>query len=155
MHKDRLIAVLGLLAIGIAGVNAADDADAIADIRKKSNEAIARHDVEAVQSFLDDDYVITISTGAIERSREEHGESFAAHFAQFPDVVYVRTPAEITISETYPLAIEHGTWVGSRTTGNGRLENGGKYSAAWRKSGDAWKIHSEIFVALYCRGADC
>jgi ketosteroid isomerase-like protein len=80
----------------------------------KSNDAIARHDVDALQSFLDEDFVITISTGAI----------------------------------------EHGTWVGSRTSENGKLENGGQYTAAWRKTDGVWRIYSELFVGLFCSGAD-
>jgi len=132
-----------------------EDIEVIKSLRIASNQAIARHDAEAVASFLDEDYVITISTGAIERSREAAVESFAAHFAEFPDVVYVRTPSDITVSEAYPLAIEYGTWTGTRTGHNGPLENGGKYTASWRKVDGAWKIHSELFVGLYCSGADC
>ena len=134
---------------------AVGDAESIRANRMQSNNAIARHDVSSIQSFLDDDFVITVSTGSIERSRAEHGESFASHFAEFPDVVYVRTPTEITVSDAYPLAIEHGHWVGSRTKRSGKLESGGEYTAAWRKEGGRWRIYSEIFVALYCRGADC
>lgn len=146
-----------LITAGLCGnvAHASSDEEAIQDLRKKSNQAIARHDTDAVQSFLADNYVITISTGAIERSREEHGKSFAAHFDEFPDVIYIRTPSEIAISGAYPLAIEHGTWVGRRTTTNGRLESGGQYTAAWRKIDGVWKIYSELFVALYCHGADC
>lgn len=124
-------------------------------LRAQSNEAIAQHDAEAVGSFLDSDYVITISTGTIERSRDEHIRSFAKHFEQYPDVLYVRTPAQITLSDAYPLALEEGIWVGTRTTPNGKLTSGGQYSAAWRKSEQGWKIYSELFVALYCHGVDC
>lgn len=138
-----------------AATPAHGDVDAIESLRAEFNEAIARRDLAAMASFLDEDYVITISTGAIERSREASLESFAAHFAEFPDVIYVRTPSEITLSDAYPLAIENGTWVGLRTTKNGPLENGGQYSAGWRYVDGAWKIYSELFVGLYCRGADC
>lgn len=131
------------------------EAYVIRSLRAASNAAIAAHDAAAVASFFDEDYVITISTGAIERSRQAASESFAAHFARFPDVVYVRTPKEIVVSEAYPLAFESGTWVGSRTDANGPLENGGKYTASWRKVDGTWKIHSELFVGLYCRGEDC
>lgn len=155
MRVLSFIAAALTLGLSAATAGAADDADAIREIRAQSNAAIARHDVDAIQSFLDEDYVITISTGEIERSREEHGKSFAAHFDRFPDVVYLRTPDEIVVSDAYPLAIERGSWTGSRTTQGGRLESGGQYTAAWRKADGAWRIHSEIFVALYCRGADC
>lgn len=149
-----LITVLAF-ALGGTMAWAAGDADSIRAARMKSNEAIVRHDVDALQSYLDEDFVITISTGAIERSRDEHGRSFALHFEQYPDVVYVRTPSEIVISDAYPLAIEHGTWVGSRTGVNGHLENGGQYTAAWRKTDGIWRIYSELFVGLYCHGGDC
>lgn len=124
-------------------------------LRSQSNEAIAQHDAAAVGSFLADEFVATISSGAIQPGRKEHVGNFAEHFAQFPDVVYVRTPTTITISKSAPHAIEQGTWVGSRSTANGKLENGGEYTAAWRKTDGGWKIYSELFVALYCRGLDC
>ena len=155
MKAARLIFTTWVFALVGTTVWEEDDTKAIQTARMKSNEAIARHDVNALQSYLDEDFVITISTGAIERSRDEHGRSFAAHFDEYPDVIYVRTPSEITLSEAYPLAIEHGTWVGSRTTENGKLENGGQYTAAWRKTDGVWRIYSELFVGLYCNGADC
>ena len=155
MKVSRLVLTALVLALVVTTAWAADDVEDIQTIRMKSNDAIARHDVDALQSYLDEDFVITISTGAIERSRDEHGNSFAAHFEEYPDVVYVRTPSEITLSKAYSLAIEHGTWVGSRTTENGKLENGGQYTAAWRKTDGVWRIYSELFVGLYCNGADC
>lgn len=155
MRNSGLVAVSALLMCCTSAALGEGEEDAIRSLRLQSNDAIARHDAEAVGSFIADDFVITISSGAIERSRDEHVSSFAAHFAEFPDVVYIRTPATINISTALPLAIEHGTWVGSRTTRNGKLENGGEYTAAWRKTGDTWMIYSELFVALYCRGDDC
>ena len=155
MKVSRLVLTAFVVAIVGTTAWAADDVEDIQTFRMKSHDAIARHDVDALQSYLDEDFVISISTGAIERSRDEHGRSFAAHFEEYPDVVYVRTPLEVTLSDAYPLAIEHGTWVGSRTTENGKLENGGQYTAAWRKTDGVWRIYSELFVGLYCDGADC
>lgn len=139
----------------LAPVNAGADVAAIKAIREESNLAIARHDVETVVSSLDEDYVITISTGDILYGREPQAATWADHFAEFRDVVYVRTPTEVTISDAYPLAIENGTWEGSRTTPNGKLNNSGSYTASWRKVDGAWKIRSELFVGLACEGADC
>ena len=155
MRTLWLVIVSGALMLAAQDTRPQSEADTIRSIRIQSNEAIARHDSESVGSFLADDYVITTSTGAIERSREDHISSFASHFLEYPDVVYVRTPTTISISDSYPLAIEQGDWVGSRTTPNGRLESGGEYTAAWRKTDGVWKIYSELFVALYCRGEDC
>jgi len=38
---------------------------------------------------------------------------------------------------------------------NGKLENGGQYTAAWRKTDGIWRIYSELYVGLYCNGVDC
>ena len=154
--RSLCLAISGaMIAIGVSSALAESNEDAIRALRMQSNAAIAAQDADAVGSFIADDYVVTISSGVIERSREEHVSNFAAHFVEYPDVVYVRTPVTINVSDAYPLAIEHGTWVGSRTTKNGKLENGGEYTAAWRKTGQTWKIYSELFVGLYCRGEDC
>jgi ketosteroid isomerase-like protein len=131
------------------------DVTAIKSIRSESNRAIARHDVEAVVTSLDEDYVITISSGEILYGRAPQDESWAGHFAEFPDVVYLRTPAQVTLSNAYPLAVENGTWEGSMTTPNGKLEKGGSYTAMWRKVDGIWKIRSELFVGLICEGVDC
>jgi ketosteroid isomerase-like protein len=126
-----------------------EDTNAIRLTRESSNQAIAGHDVDGILSFLEEEYVITISSGAIMYGREKQAESWAGHFAEFPDVVYVRTPLEVTISDSQPLAIENGSWIGTMTTPNGALEKGGQYTAAWRKVDGAWKIYSELFVVLY------
>ena len=149
------IALLMVTSVMLVGASSVDDAETIRAARTAFNEAIARHDIKLMQSFLAEDYVATISTGSIDRSRGEHMQNFASHFEQFPDVVYIRSPADIQISEAYPLAIERGSWVGSRTTENGALENGGEYTAAWKQTGDGWLIYSELFVGLFCRGEDC
>lgn len=155
MQLSRTIFTLLVLTLSWTVVLAESDAENIQTARMKYNKAIAEHDAVALQTFLDEDFVITISTGAIQRSRDEYVSSFALHFEQYPDVVYVRTPSQITLSSAYPLAIEHGTWVGSRTSESGKLENGGQYTAAWRKTDGIWRVYSELFVGLYCHGADC
>jgi ketosteroid isomerase-like protein len=151
---SRIVAVAAVT-LAHSPVCADDAAESFRQLRAQSNAAIARHDSAEIGSFLAPDYVVSISSGVIERSRDAHVASFAQHFVDYPDVVYVRTPASIRISGAYALAIEHGTWTGTRTTRNGRLENGGDYTAAWKLTESGWKIYSEIFVGLYCNGTDC
>lgn len=153
----RYLMVAALVPGAVIGVTAyaQENADVIRTLRTRSNEAIARHEIETMRSFLSDDFVISVSTGSIERSRDEHIDSFAQHFDQYPDAIYVRTPSSITVSDAYPLAIEQGTWVGTRTLQNGKIESGGEYTAAWKLTGSGWKIYSELYVALYCRGEGC
>lgn len=152
-------AFLGVLLLvflaGCGTVQASEDADSIRSLRAKSNQAIAAHHVDAIISLLDDEYVISASSGDILQGRAENAASWTGHFAEFADVVYVRLPADVSISEAYPAAIENGTWVGSMTTEHGKLEKGGQYTAGWRKVAGVWKIRSELFVALYCHGVDC
>lgn len=126
-----------------------EDTEAIRFTRESSNQAIARHDSEGVVSFLDSEYVITTGAGVIQQGREGENTSWAKHFAEFPDVVYVRTPAEVTLSSSDPLAVEHGTWVGTRSTPDGIEHKGGQYTASWKKVDGVWKIRSELFVTLY------
>ena len=73
MNASRLAFSALVLALCVVSAWAEDDVKEIQTNRMNSNEAIARHDVDALQSYLDEDFVISISTGAIERSREEHG----------------------------------------------------------------------------------
>lgn len=150
-----LFLVLAAFATTSAIAQDDDAAQTIHALRMQSNEAIARHDTVGIGSFLAEDFVISISIGVIERSKDEHLRSFEQHFAEYPDVVYVRTPSSITKSEAFPLAVEQGTWAGTRTSKNGKREIGGPYTAAWRLTDGGWKIYSELFVALYCRGVDC
>ena len=150
-----LFLALPISVLGSTSAQSSEAVESIRELRAQSNEAFARHDVAAIQSFLHDDYVISISTGVIERSRDEHRESTARHFEEFPDVVYVRTPTDIELSEAFPLAIEQGTWTGTRSTDSGEREVGGPYTAAWKNTESGWKIYSELFVALYCKGEDC
>jgi ketosteroid isomerase-like protein len=131
------------------------DADAIKAARAASNRAIAGHDTDAIVSFFDKEYVITTGAGSILSGRDAQAGSWDEHFDQFPDVVYVRSPAEVRLSEANERAIENGAWVGTWTLENGVQEKGGRYTAYWRKVDSVWKIRSELFVTLYCEGMDC
>ena len=57
MKAARLIFTTLVFALVGTTVWAEDDAKAIQTARMKSNEAIARHDVNALQSYLDEDFV--------------------------------------------------------------------------------------------------
>lgn len=49
----------------------------------------------------------------------------------------------IVISSNDSLAWETGYWTAEHS-----YSKGGNYSAMWRRSGDSWKLASELFVAL-------
>ncbi len=73
------------------------EADAIRTVRAASNQAIARHDTDAIVSFFDEEYVITTGAGNILPGRNAQAGSWDEHFDEFPDVVYVRSPTDVML----------------------------------------------------------
>ncbi len=153
-HKSSTLFLL-IACVMLLGATSPKDVKTIHSARKAFNQAIANHDVEAMKAFLAEDYVATISTGEIQRSREAHIKSFTEHFKQFPDVKYIRNPTAIQMSETHPHAFEQGTWVGTMTTDGGPKKVAGEYTAAWKRTDQGWLIYSELFVAFSCHGEGC
>jgi len=126
--------------------------DRIRALRARSNEALARHDVEAVVSLFDSEYQVTAGNGTLHHERASDPERWAALFARADDLVYFRTPGSIEVSSTGRRAAEIGVWSGSWTTVDGMRNLGGRYAAHWILADGAWKLRSELFVTL--RGDD-
>ena len=61
----RALLMLLLMAAVTAGYADSAEQESIAATRARFNEAIARHDVAAIESFLDEDYQITTSLGQL------------------------------------------------------------------------------------------
>lgn len=130
-------------------------ADDIRRFRKQSNAAIARHDVEAVVSFLDAEYQFTVGNGDVFHGRAPEADGWRAEFARAADLVYVRTPESVEVSSSGERAAEMGTWVGAWTTPDGPHRTRGRYAAHWRRVSGSWKIRAELFVTLSCEGVRC
>jgi ketosteroid isomerase-like protein len=146
-----LIALLPLC----AEAQPTSDEDAIRRVRAESNAAIDRQDVPGILASLHPDYRVTTSSGALLASPAELGEAIAAQFDAYPDATYVRTAETIELGTSGPVASEAGTWVGSWTSASGPFRTGGRYVAYWVKSDGEWQIFAELFVPLFCEGADC
>lgn len=74
------------------------------------------------------------------------GKIAFTHFEAFkimPEALYIRTPTAIVISKNDSLTWETGHWTAEHS-----YSKGGNYSAMWRKTGNAWKLAAELFVAL-------
>ncbi len=128
----------------------------ITALRTQFNDAIARHDADAIPGFLDTPYQITTSTGQLLQSTpEEDAVAWAEIFRDRPDVIYVRTPEKVQVSDNMALAAESGTWTGGWSGADGAVELGGSYFAQWRRVGGDWKIRAEVFVRLSCTGDGC
>ena len=156
MKKVITVVVTAVLFVGVSVfAQGMSDSDQIRNARDQFNNAIARHDVQAIMSFHDDEYQITTSLGQLIQGRDGEADSWQELFSIRQDVLYVRTPETIEMSDAYPLAAETGTWVGTWSTPDGGVRTGGRYSAMWRQVDGEWKVRSELFVALYCEGLAC
>ena len=130
-----------------------DDAGLIREVRARSNDAIAAHDAEALARSWMTNVTVVTSTGATTSGREANRAAFAAQFTSRPDVVYVRTPTEITVMPSWDVASERGTWTGQWTQVDGVTRIGGNYQAQWRKVDGAWLLQAELFVPTHCTGS--
>ena len=151
VHLLIVVALLGT-AESAKGQTPADD---IRSLRKQSNAAIARHDADAVVSFLDAEYQITVGTGKLYHGKAAESEGWREEFAQAADLVYVRTPQSVEVSSSGNRAAEIGVWTGSWTTPDGPRRYHGRYAAHWIKVSGSWKIRAELFVTLGCEGVGC
>ena len=150
------IPILSVLAILIAGApvfGQTTPEERIRSLREQFNAAIARHDAEAVASFLDARYHITVGSGDLNWGGR--AEEWAEVFTSTDDVIYVRTPESVDVSSSGDRAAEIGSWVGSWTTPGGPQQVGGRYAAHWQRMDGGWKIRSELFVTLSCEGPEC
>jgi|KBSSwiStaDraftv2_1062776.scaffolds.fasta_scaffold114300_3 ketosteroid isomerase-like protein len=146
---------LAVASVVSATTVAAQDEGQIRRARAESNQSIARHDVPGIVAFLADEYQASVSNGNFVKSPGEMGTIFAAHFAEFKDAIYVRTPDSVVVSSSGQTASETGNWTGSWTKPGGPFRIGGRYAAYWRKVAGKWLIHSELFVPLFCNGPGC
>src|SRR3954466_8358647 len=147
----RLITVL-LLALCVKNATAQTskekDIEQIKATRRASNEAIEKHDLEGIGKPMIDDMVSVSGNGRIYVGKDSTISLFKQRFSVMPDLVFVRTPFVIRISNNDTLAWEKGTWKGFRTDKKTRSTSGGNYAAMWCKRNGVWRTRSELFVAL-------
>ena len=111
--------------------------------RAASNKAIAKHDVDGIAKYWLDDFVQVIGRGTYETGKDNISASWLALFNSNPQVVYVRIPGKINISDNDTMAWETGKWTGIHT-----YSKGGNYSAMWIKRNGAWMLKAELYVSL-------
>lgn len=145
---DQVLGDLGL------GPVESEEIQRIREARTASNAAIAAHDIAGVLESMSEDIRIVASGGALLEGHEEVAAAFDTQFTDF-GTVYVRTPISVEVHDSGERAAEWGRWVGTRDTPAEPFRTGGSYLADWAKANGTWRIRSELFIALYCEGADC
>ena len=131
---------------GLAALS--DTGKTILEIRKASNEAIVSGDLDAIASFWERDILISTGAGTLLAGSEEVKAYLAGVFAKTPDIVFVRMTKNIQENLETQMAWEEGEWKAYLKSKQEEIIASGKYAAAWTKTGEAWKIKSQLFVGL-------
>lgn len=101
---------------------------------------------------LTEDYHVITSRNAESSTAKAMAERLFADMQVKPDLIYVRTPSAVDVYEKWKMAGESGTWVGSWTENNQKIQLSGTYYAKWHKVDEQWLIRAEIFTPLTCSG---
>ena len=150
MIWSRVLTLALLLPLSSAHRTIADDAAAIRVARRAQNAAIARRDYAAVAQRWTEDITVRAGLGKALTGRQAYRDAFVADSA----MTYTRTTDGVTVNSRWPLAYEHGHWVGTVRRSRG-ISLSGEYSAQWVRRGTEWLIRSELFVATSCTGEAC
>lgn len=142
---------------GAAAAAPSAEEAAIRALREQNNRALAAHDLDAAMQIVGKDFVLVGGSGGIDRSSAENRKAWAEEFAQPGHDRYVRTPAKIEVGMRKGVlrAAESGTWEGIDHLAAGESRPYGSYFVHWAKESGAWKVVSETYVTLGCRGSGC
>lgn len=134
-----------------------DDIAAIRELRAQNNRALAAHDLDATMRIVGDDFVLVGGNSGIDRSRDDDRKAWAEEFARPGHDRYVRTPGKIEVGARKGAwrAAEAGTWEGIDHLPAGESRPFGSYFVHWSKATGEWKVVSETYVTLGCRGPGC
>ena len=149
MNKLTIVVLLAFSFQSVSAQNSKEkDVELIRAARKASNDAIQKHDLEAIAKPMTDDVVNIAGNGKVLMGKDSVISLLKQRFASMPDLVFVRTPFVIKVSNNDSLAWEKGTWKGYRTDRKRVNTAGGNYAAMWCKRNGEWKTRSELYVAL-------
>lgn len=128
------------------------DVKAIRSVREQNNKAIAHHDTLTLDKAWMDNMLIISSADSQINGRAALRKLFVTQFNSSPDVIYVRTPVDIQVMMDWGMASEEGTWEGSWTGDDGKIEIGGTYYAKWHKVEGEWRLRTEVYTPTHCKG---
>jgi hypothetical protein len=151
--RKPLIALACACVFTAAGAGqATPDEEQVRARRAGSNLAIARHDPAGIGAILAPNVIVVTSNSVHREGRDANVRSFAEQFRTRPDVVYRRTPDQVTVFAPWLMAAERGRWTGSWTDPDGKIELTGSYYAKWRKVDGQWLVESETYTPETCTG---
>jgi uncharacterized protein (TIGR02246 family) len=144
--KRTVLAICCSLALQLTFAQTSNkkDVELIRSLRAASNEAIAKHDLDEMSKYWLEDMVLVRGNSTHLTGKDTIVAAWEKLFNDNSKVFYIRTPAQIVVSNNDTLAWETGTWKAFNS-----YSNGGNYSAMWKKSSNSWKIQAELFVSLF------
>jgi|SRR5271166_1407193 len=152
----RYFASLAVVVFSLTGAAAAEnDVAAILSLRGDSNAGLLAHDVDRVLQHTTDDFILVGGVSGGHVGRLVVHDYFLKGFADPDLVTYIRTPDNVTISESGDRASERGKWQGVWRNSKGGSLMSGEYFAHWVKRQGAWLSLAEVYVTLHCSGPIC
>ena len=160
MFSKTFCATLSLVLISAqiqAAPSRADEKKTILALRTQNNRAIAAHDLDGTMGIVADNYVLVGGSSGIERSQAETRKGWTEEFATEGFDRYVRTPTQVEVGEHKGVlrAAELGRWEGFNRKAAGVSRPFGRYFVHWSKVTGNWRVVSETYVTLGCRGPGC
>ncbi|HEX3578458.1 MAG TPA: nuclear transport factor 2 family protein [Thermoanaerobaculia bacterium] len=125
-----------------------DAHDAIRRARAAINEAIARHDADAIAAFLLPSYHVITARSLHRSGKDESVRGWKEMFKHDRTVTHAGVAHEIHVNEEWGMAQEHGQWTGTLTAKNGPIEIIGDYAAKWHLTSEGWLLQAEIFTPI-------
>jgi ketosteroid isomerase-like protein len=131
------------------------DVTAILALRAESNAGLLAHDVDRVLRHTTNDFILVGGVSGGHVGRTVVHDYFLKGFAEPGFVTYIRTPDQVTISQTGDRAAERGKWQGVWRDAKGGSLASGEYLAHWVKKDGTWLTLAEVYVQLHCAGPIC
>lgn len=138
------VATLALL-VGCASaprVNIATEEQAIRDLDAAQVRAIAAKDLDAIMAPYGPDSYLMMSNAPLAAGRDAIRAMFT-EMLQYPGMNFSFTPTRIEVSKAGDMAYDVGTYRMSFDGPQGKVEDEGKYTTAWKKVGGRWMIASD------------
>ena len=118
---------------------------------------MAARDLNGTMSIVADDYVIVGGDDGITRSAQDTRGYWSKEFSDLKSLPCVRKPQSIEVGQSSNVlrAAERGQWPCPETTAAGDAVYYGSYFAHWSKRAGNWRVVSDNYVTLGCRGRGC
>ena len=155
----RAILVIACAAVAACatGGRAAPHADAAADVRAaraRWNAALIARDSGALGQLVEDS-AVQVSARVTRLGRAAFLSVFLENMTARPEFRLTYEPVQVVGCDrpTCAVATESGRWQETWREGGEPTEVGGTYYAIWRRDAEGrWRIRSEAFATLVCRG---